>query len=400
MVRVSVIIPVFNGERYLRETLQSVLAQTINDYEIIVVDDGSVDLTPNIVRDMDSRIRYLYQPNSGTAAAFNAGLRMSTAPYVMFLGADDLCQKQTISELLGFVAARPHLGVAYPWYQFIDEAGKLLPEVARPTWCGNPLRELAVTNTIPALATIIRRSELDSAGGFDERLRSREDWDLLLRLAQLGTHFDYIPEVLGRCRIHTSNKSSRLELGEASQMAVLNKFYDQANLSTDLAALESQARATVYLNSYIGWHQAGDEETAYQKYRQAVITWPDVLVQKETYYRLICADQPPGYRDTEFFKDLAEARHRIEGLLSRLEADESTKALLAARQNAAQAYASWVLAEHHYRVGHRAAALSAIGRAARFEPSHLLSPRFHRSWVRSLLGHSLMQRTRSAFVKR
>jgi tetratricopeptide (TPR) repeat protein len=227
----------------------------------------------------------------------------------------------------------------------------------------------------------------------DERFRSREDWDLLLRLAQRGVIFDYLPQFLAYYRVHKGNKSSRLDLGEASQLAVLDKFYGQQRLPDDIVAMSQQAYATVYLNSYIAWHQAGDEQMAYRKLREAVMAWPELLSREETYYRLACADQPPGYRATSCFRDPGIAQNRIAGLLNRLQSDPDVAKSVGEGTigHQAEAIANQVSSWFYYLDGERWPALKHLGQAIRLHPGFLMDAKVYKRAVQAVSGYEAIQ---------
>ena len=173
---VAVVVPAYNAERYLADTLRSVQLQTMADFELIVVDDGSTDGTRLIAEQFarsDRRVRVLTQKNRGVAAARNLGWRTSTAPFVAPLDSDDLWHPRKLElQMERFQVADERVGLVYAWTQRIDEEGRVLPrdtivQVAE----GDVIEELVESNLVGhASGALIRRACLEQAGGFDESL--------------------------------------------------------------------------------------------------------------------------------------------------------------------------------------------------------------------------------------
>jgi glycosyltransferase involved in cell wall biosynthesis len=186
---VSVIIPTYNRGRLLREAVQSVLAQTFADWELIVVDDGSTDDTEQFVRDLyDPRIRFVFLAHSGSAGSVrNAGVARARGTWIAFLDSDDLWPPQKIERQLAAVEANPRCLWSCTGFSFIDDQGaRVLQRAGAPYepvsgWVLEPLLTQRATASITTL--MVRRSLIDDVGGFDEALLFRQDYDLALRLA-------------------------------------------------------------------------------------------------------------------------------------------------------------------------------------------------------------------------
>jgi hypothetical protein len=189
---VSVIIPVFNGEALIGDTIESALRQTWRNLEIIVVDDGSTDRTAEVVQayaDRDSRIRLVRQPNSGVARARNRGLAGARGEFVAPLDADDLWEPTKIEMQVRRMSQDDAIGLVYCWWVWIDEKGTILDR--SPAWRveGNGLPTLLQVNyTGNASVPVYRRSCIQEVGGYDEDLQQQrawgcEDWDLALKVA-------------------------------------------------------------------------------------------------------------------------------------------------------------------------------------------------------------------------
>lgn len=217
--QVAVIIPAYNAEATIDETLLSVRAQTCRSLDIVVVDDGSNDATPAIVTAhaaCDPRVRLLRQANGGVAAARNLGIAQSAAPLIAFIDADDLWTRDKIEkQLLALRQAPPGTGLVYCWSALIDEQGRITSLDHRPRYSGAVLDRLCEVNLIAnGSSPLIPRTVIEVVGGFDPGLRARhaqgcEDLDLYLRIAE-RYGFAVVPEHLTGYRQLDSAMSSDL----------------------------------------------------------------------------------------------------------------------------------------------------------------------------------------------
>lgn len=211
MPTVSVVIPVYNGERFLREALDSVFAQTFQDFEVICVDDGSTDKSPDLLREYGSKVTVLQQVNKGACAARNAGVRRSTSPYVAFLDQDDIWYSPKLERQVGALDAGPDVVLALCNSDRMDLEGRLLQVGAtvaeRPGLLTEPLGLLMGEDQLLSSALMVRRDAFERAGMYDTELHGFEDFDLCARLKRQG-HFLFIEES-GMCyRVHAGGFSS------------------------------------------------------------------------------------------------------------------------------------------------------------------------------------------------
>lgn len=211
---VDVIIPVFNGQDYIIQAIQSIETQTVDPNRIIVIDDGSTDNTGDLVRSYKCRIPLDYhsQENRGLSAARNAGITRSHAEFIAFLDADDVWYPQKIEKQLAVMANKEFssLGVVYCQYDTIDQAGlpiKSFYIVAIDLSVrGNVFDKLLQANKVVSSGSgvLIRRDCFEKVGLFDERMQAFEDWDMWIRLAKYY-QFDFSPDTLVRIRRHNNN---------------------------------------------------------------------------------------------------------------------------------------------------------------------------------------------------
>ncbi|MEG4021482.1 glycosyltransferase family 2 protein [Microcoleus sp. S13C4] len=200
---VSVIIPAYNAEPFIEETLKSVLAQTYSAIEVLVVDDGSQDRTPEIVEKIsqkDSRVLLVKQQNAGVAAARNFGIQKSRGEYIAPIDADDIWYPENIEKQVKcMLEGGEEVGVVYSWTVDLDEKGLLTGGFRSYRIEGDVYATLICHNFIGnASASLIRRSCLENVGVYDKTLKERnaqgcEDWDLYLRIAEIY-QFRAVPE--------------------------------------------------------------------------------------------------------------------------------------------------------------------------------------------------------------
>lgn len=214
---VSVVIPLHNGADTIEATLQSVLRQTWNHLEVVVVDDGSTDDGPERVARAaraEPRIRLLTQPNAGVAVARNRGAEAAAGDFLAFVDADDLWGPEKIAlQMAALEAGGPDAGLAYTWSALINEEGRVYSLWHRPTHEGRVLRELCRANFVGnGSCTLMRRAAFERVGGYDPSLRARgaqgcEDLMIYLRVAE---HYEFrvVRRHLTGYRVTRANMSS------------------------------------------------------------------------------------------------------------------------------------------------------------------------------------------------
>ena len=176
---VSVIIPVYNGSNYLREAIDSVLAQTYQNYEIIVVDDGSTDGTWSIIQSYGDKVRGFHKENGGVATALNDGIRNMKGQWFAWLSHDDVWLPQKLEEQVQFLS-RNNLKICYSDFFLIDEKGQKIQQVSTPDT--NQIEEIFGSGIIHGSSIMIERSCFDSCGLFSETKKYTQDIDMWLRL--------------------------------------------------------------------------------------------------------------------------------------------------------------------------------------------------------------------------
>lgn len=315
MSQVSVIIPSYNSASYLAEAIQSVLDQTFSDFEIIIIDDGSTDHTPETVREFsDSRIHYIWQANKGISGARNTGIRAAQGTYVAFLDADDWFLPQKLARQIQFLEAHPEIGcVAGGWIE-TDARGQ--PRQTVEPWRHFPGLDLVnCVKTVPLIpsAIMIRRSWLEKIGLFDESMRWVEDYDLWLRLLMEGCRFSWLPHIVCRYRIHDKGISYNWQPMRDGHLTALDKLYGRPDLPPEILGLRSQAYAMAHAFAAARAYGAGAVDAAQQEIIEAIRLAPNLaennpcavvnllvgwdknyyLLGEDCYYNLLEHNLPP-----------------------------------------------------------------------------------------------------------
>jgi len=201
---ISCIIPVYNGERFLGENLESIFGQTYKPLQVIVVDDGSTDRTAEIARSYGSRILFLQQTNRGSATAKNQGIGAAEGEYIAFLDADDVCHPEKLTRQMARFRERTEIDLCFTRFQNF-----WMPELAEEERLYRDSR-LSQPQSAWSIATLLtRRSTFDKFDLFDDGLRGNENMIWFLRAAGQGAVIEVISDVLMRRRFHSANDTRR-----------------------------------------------------------------------------------------------------------------------------------------------------------------------------------------------
>jgi glycosyltransferase involved in cell wall biosynthesis len=211
---ISILIPVYNGARFLRETLESVIHQTYPALDIIAVDDGSTDSSPDILRTFP-QIRYFHQPNQGVAQARNHALRQANGRYIALIDQDDLWPREKLETQAAFLEAHPEIA-----YVIGHERTFLSPGVPPATWMTKQFLEESrpgyLTGTLLA-----RREIFEKVGSFDTGYRTSDDFDWFTRAQDMGVPMRVLPDVALYKRHHQQNLSHETKSLVDERFAIL-----------------------------------------------------------------------------------------------------------------------------------------------------------------------------------
>ena len=221
---VSVCIPTYNRRDYLKETLDSVFAQTYKDFEVVIVDDGSTDGTEQMLKQAAYPVRYYWQKNRGDAAARNRLIELAQGKYITFLDSDDLLLPDAIEHMTAVMNGENESVVVYGHYIAIDENGNVCKRKRKKLYSGCITPQLFENILVHSCGSMFPKNILEQAGGFDTSLPVCSDYDLWLRLS-LKYRFVALPEPTFKRRRHPGNLSVRSTSNRIAELKVLERFY-------------------------------------------------------------------------------------------------------------------------------------------------------------------------------
>jgi glycosyltransferase involved in cell wall biosynthesis len=230
---VSVVIPTYNHAAYIREAIDSALAQTSAPLEIIVVDDGSTDDTPRILAEYGGRIRTIRQPNAGVSAARNTGIAAAAGDLIALLDSDDSWAPTKLERQIARMAVDPGVGLVHCGVEEIDDAGRRLSVSLDGIegWVATAmLRFDREVITAPGSGPLVRKRVVEEIGGFDVRLAPSEDWDFCYRVATRYP-IGYVKEVLVRYRNHPAGAHLNIDRMRDGMLLALDKAFATGDAS-------------------------------------------------------------------------------------------------------------------------------------------------------------------------
>jgi glycosyltransferase involved in cell wall biosynthesis len=246
MPLVSLVIPSYNHARYLRAAIDSVLAQDYPRVELIVIDDGSTDGSPEILRSYGSRFRWEVQSNQGQVATQNRAWRSSRGDVLGYLSADDVLLPQAISRSVACLRGHPDAVLAYCDFNLVDPSGRFIRRVRTPDFS---YRDMLVKGLCPpGPGAFFTRTGFEKTGLWDKDLRTALDYDYWLRLGLHG-RFVRIPEVLAHYRMHPGQESfSSMNEGMSEEpVRIVSRLYDNPALPRELLAFKQEALSNAHV---------------------------------------------------------------------------------------------------------------------------------------------------------
>jgi glycosyltransferase involved in cell wall biosynthesis len=300
MPAVSVCLCCYNSELYLEETIQSVLAQTYKDWELVIVNDGSTDNTEKIIQKFINQghpIKYRYQANTGLGIARNVTLSMASGEWIAFIDHDDVWLPEKLEMQMALFDTQPELGLVYSdsyiiktdgerlVTTFLDNYGKYAP--AR----GHILDELLIESCfIPLLSVVVRQRVLADVGGFNPDYNIVEDYDLWLRIAAKYP-FDFVPQPTCSYRFHTSSAMrAQKEQYFTEYLELLGRWLNHPRISaTARIGLKKQYLNTRYAYIYWLFKQNGRKNKAGQLLLKTVFNEPTSLFSFELWKQFLAS---------------------------------------------------------------------------------------------------------------
>jgi glycosyltransferase involved in cell wall biosynthesis len=282
---ISIVIPAYNAERTILETIASVRQQTFTDFELIVINDGSTDNTLNLLKTIeDDRLKVFSYSNGGVSMARNRGICKSTGEFIAFLDADDLWADDKLELQLAALKEHPNAGLAYSWTYSMSEEGELLYPI-EPTFSGAVYADLLLWNFLSNGSNpLIRRQALESVGEFRPPTTAA-DWDYWLRIA---ANWDFI--LVSKHHVfyrHCSNSmSTKLDIMKGETLTTLERAFEAAPVEFQHLKKKSlsntyQYYAEVYLRN-VNPSSTGEIDRVISNLWQGIFLSPASILSKYT----------------------------------------------------------------------------------------------------------------------
>ena len=260
MKTISVLIPTYNYARYLPQAIDSVLAQTYAPLEVLVVDDGSTDDTPQVLAAYGNRIRAIRQDNQGVAAARNTGVAAARGEYVALLDSDDLWLPRKLELQIARFESDPSLGFVHCGAETFDGDRTLGVLVdGMEGWVREAILRLdRVVIPVPGSGTVLPKRVIEEVGGFDVRLPPSDDWDLCYRIAARYP-IGFVPVVLVRYRLHGGGIHMNIPKMENAMLLSLGKAFASPDPVVQALRRHSYGRLhRILAGCYFRQHKLGD----------------------------------------------------------------------------------------------------------------------------------------------
>ena len=222
---ISVITPTYNRARFLPAAVASVLSQTFGDFELIIVDDGSEDNTPDVLKPFfaDRRVRYVYQENQGQSHARNLALKQATGDFIAFLDSDDVWARDKLEKQLAVFRANSEVDIVHGDEAIINEQGSVVSLQNMRRYSGRITRYLLADNSVSITTALVRRRCFDEMGGFDTSVGVADDYELWLRFSARYC-YQYEPGIVASYRVMADQISSDKRRRYAANERIIQQF--------------------------------------------------------------------------------------------------------------------------------------------------------------------------------
>lgn len=393
--KVTVVIPTFNQAHFLEDAVDSVLAQVYQDYEIVLVNDGSTDHTEEVARRYQDKIRYVYQENQGLASARNTGIRAAAGEYVALLDSDDIWAPTFLTSMMALAQRFLEATVYYCGIRYIDRDKHDLPQsgATRVMPSDALYKTILRSNFLIPSTIVMKRAPVLEANLFDVSFRRLQDRELWIRLLRSGHQFAGLNEQLVRYRVHENNLSTDPVGGQNAARALIEKHFGVDDGEPDRwSADKRRAYGGLYRYCLLTNIQRKDDwKSGAAHLRRAFQCDPTLAVDMDIFNDLALGSQPTGYRGSSQFLNLQENAANIKQLL-----DETFQVPLPAdlqrlrREACSKAYLA--LGITAYRLDDRPACRKYLYRCLSHNLRLWRDPRVFGHLIRSLLSKALINR--------
>ncbi|HEY9809669.1 MAG TPA: glycosyltransferase [Halomicronema sp.] len=337
---VSVIIPAYNGDKYITKAVESVLNQTYSNYEILVIDDGSTDNTRGVLEPYLDKIQYVYQENQGVAVARNRGIEISQGEFVAFLDQDDFFLPHKLALQVACFELQPNLGIVHSGWRRVNTTGEKIAD-AQP-WKDVQTLDLegwVRWRCVLLSAMMFRREWLECVGGLDPQFKQTDDTDLALRLSLIGCQTAWVRQSVVCYREHEGNASRNIQVQAKENLAVLDKFFALPNLPEHIQQLENHCR--YYAALWIAWrfYSAGffsemaeylkqslnyrDDEAEARDVEKIQLNWidtfTDISIRHDEQFDVKSLTNRPEWIQLQTYLELKQVKYQFSQLQEELE---------------------------------------------------------------------------------
>ena len=296
---ISVVIPAYNRAGYLQDAVESVLNQTFQDFEIIVVDDSSTDNTKEVIAGYKDRVRYIFQDNKKQGAARNNGIMHAGGNYIAFLDSDDMWDPNHLEACFNALRHAPEAGLSFSGSYIIDEEGKIISKT-KARYCNgfvlkNIISEFSAGGC-NASSCLIRRDVFNNVGYFieDRSLCGSEDWEMWARIAAF-TKFVSTNVHTVKIRYHRQKSSLTVDSMARSMTKALDTVYANADILPKIKNIKGQAYSSLYTVIAIDCYASGNMVAARKYLKQAIVEYfPSLFFNKYVTYTLLRSLLGPG----------------------------------------------------------------------------------------------------------
>jgi len=385
MPRVSVIIPTYNRAKYISEAIGSIMSQTYNDYEIIVVDDGSTDNTKEVLKKYKEKIKYVCQKNQGSAAARNRGVKESRGEFIAFVDSDDLLMPRCFELQVQALEKNPQAAFAYGKSGLVDEGGRCIKKIfsTKKRRSGNIFEDLLFGSCIRTDTAMFRKACFNDIGGYDKSLLRAQDWDMYLRMCK-KYEVVFIDEVVAQYRYHGSNSVRDTEMLLNFVLKIMNKhkgcFKDHPHRS--------------HIYSEYGWEfiQKGRKERGKELILESLKLDPEQLFNPQVYQKWIFGYVPFEKRNNEaIFSTLVSSKSLILELMDEFYSLPDLRPKMLCGKKRAYAVMEKVFGMYYYLSRNNLRALKSYMSALVLHPASLAEKEASFTMLKSLIPNVIFR---------
>jgi glycosyltransferase involved in cell wall biosynthesis len=253
---VTIITPVYNGEEYIKEVIESILNQDYPNIEYLILDDGSQDRTPEILKNFSEKIKIIRHSNIGESRTVNKGFKLANGEYIGVVNSDDPILPKSISKIISEFQNNRETQVVYPDYKIIDEKNNLIR--IQKTHDYNYSEMVARHQCTPGPCAFFKKSLVEKIGGRDPTFKYVSDFDFWLRGGLIGP-FKRIPEVIATYRIHSLSATESKKGREMAKehIRLMDKYFSMEDIPKDILSLKKEAYSSAY---YTAAYYCGDDD--------------------------------------------------------------------------------------------------------------------------------------------